>query len=278
LADRPTHGWCPSCKEESAIDNAGNCLWCGKATEQRPKRGGWKRPDLQGSRYTEAQLRALHLAHQRGASINSLAKRTFDKVGYKTPGSAATAIGREWKNMGLKARDRIEQTVLSSTKHGRGGRNRDEGAYRRWFKRTNGLYRPTCKGVRAQHPRKGEPCQRPAMEGSEFCSSHDPERRKTIKAHLSKMRASAPAREMVPMAPFAAWLQQRREELGSWSAVAEHVERTISLVHCYGRGLDSATKQPKDLIGRSTVEELLEADGTTTFDDLYAAEREAVAA
>lgn len=280
MSNRATHAWCPACKEESAISAAGNCLWCGGPTEERrpPKRGGWKRPDLAGSRYTEAQLRALHLLHLRGESLNSLAKQTHEKVGYKTHASAATAISREWKRLGLKARDRIESCVKASTTHGRGGRNRDESAYRRWFKEQHGLYQPTCKGVKSQHPQKGEPCQLPAVEGSEFCQAHAPERRERIEAHLSRMRAVAPAKEMVPMAPFSAWLRRRREELGTWTAVAEALGRDVSLVHAYGRGIDTSRKRPKTEIGRATVEELLEADGTASFEDLYAVEDAAVAA
>jgi hypothetical protein len=220
-------------------------------------------------------LRALHLAHQRGASINSLAKQTFDKVGYKKHHGAAVAISREWKRMGLKARDRIEATVKASTKHGRGARDRDEGAYRRWFKETHGLYRPTCKGVRAQPPRKGDPCDAPAQEGPEYCFAHDPARRQEVEQILASARLRQARDEMVPMAPFAAWLCRRRAELGTWAAVAERVDRNVSLIHNYGRSLGT-NRQPKAEIGRTTVEQLLEADGTATFDDVY--DVEAVAA
>jgi hypothetical protein len=264
-------------REESAIDSAHRCLSCGGPTEQGKKRGGWRRPDLRGTRYTERQLRALHVLHMRGASINQLAKQTYEKVGYKTHGSAASAISREWKHLGLRARDRIEQTILSSTKHGRERRRQsraEQNAYRRWLRDQRGwraIQGPgqlRCKGTKRQHPRKGEPCRRPAMEGSDYCQSHEPSRELERQAHLAAVRRRQPRRQMVPMAPFAAWLRRRRVELGTWSAVAESVARNLSLITSYAQGLD-ASNQPKAEIGRETVEELLWADGTTSFEELY---------
>lgn len=52
--------------------------------------------------------------------------------------------------------------------------------------------------------------------------------------------------------------------------------REIAIADNYGRGL-SSNRRPKEEIGRSTVEDLLEADGTATFEDLYATERAAAA-
>jgi hypothetical protein len=280
MATRPTHGWCSGCKEESAIDNAGTCLWCGGPTEQRRKRGGWKRPDLAGSRYTEDQLRALHLVHIRGEqSINSLAKQTFERVGYKSHHTAAVAISRQWKRLGLKARDRIEATVKASTKHGLAPKHGPRPGYNTYKRRVlrGQEDQPPCGGVRTQPPRKGEPCDARAMHGSEFCFAHDPERREEVEQILVDARLKQYRDEMVPMAPFVAWLRRRRAELGSWSAVADGMGRNISLIHNYGRGLTS-NRQPKEEIGRTTVEELLEADGTATFEDLYTTEPVAVAA
>jgi hypothetical protein len=282
--DRPTHGWCPTCKEDSAIDAAGNCLWCGGPTQQRQQRnrGGWKRPDLAGSRYTEPQLRALHLAHMRGESLNSLAKQTHQVVGYKTYGSAAAAISRDWKRMGLCARDRVEASVKASTKHGlapKHGSRPGYGTYKRRVLRGE-ADRPRCKGIRTQPPRKGEPCESPAMQGSEYCFGHDPERRAEVEQILVDARLRQSDRDMIPMAPFAAWLRRRQRELGTWRAVAESVGRDVTLVNCYGRGR-TTNRQPKGEISRSTVEALLAADGTATFGELYGAadaDVEAVAA
>lgn len=272
MSDRPTHGYCPECREDSAIGFDGSCLWCGGPTQQRSrvKRGGWQRPDLRGAKYTEDQLRVLHLAHERGESINALAKQTYERVGYKSHGSAASAICREWKRMGLRARDRIEATVRASTKHGLSPKHGPRPGYAAYKRRVlrGEADQPDCIGVRSQPPRKGEPCGRPSMVGSDFCFNHDPDNRDEIEAILVDARLKMPTREMVPMAPFTAWLQQRREDLGSWDAVGESVERSTAAVHRYGNGLGT-DGQPKSEIGRETVEALLEVDGTATFPDLY---------
>ena len=276
-----THAWCPACKQESAISRQRRCLWCGGETIQRKKRGGWTRPDLRGSKYSEAQLRALHVAHLRGQSMNSLAKQTYEAVGYASHGSAATSISRAWKQLGLRARDRIEMVVAVSTKHGHAPRSRthaDERAYRRWLQEQRGWRaqqspgRPQCAGVKSQPPRKGEPCERPAMEGSDFCASHDPVRELVRRANLARARKLLPAGPMVPMAPFASWLQERRAELGTFTAVAESVDRHVSLICSYAKGT-SSTGKPLEEIGRETVEDWLAADGTTTIDDLYPREQ-----
>lgn len=276
---RPTHAYCPACKQDSALDHEQRCLWCGGPTEQRRKRGGWKRPDLRGSKFTADQLRVLHVMHMRGASANSLAAQVYERVGYISKGSALTAMLREWKRMGLKSRDRIEATVKASTKHGLAPKHGPRPGYAR-YKRVilHGNEDRQCAGVRQQAPRKGEPCNKPPLAGSDFCFAHDPEWAEWRDLHLANARAQAPEREMVPMAPFTRWLQQRREELGSWTAVAGRVDRHVALVHCYGRGIGTTSKQPKTEIGRDTVEELLDADGTTTFEALYQPELEKAAA
>lgn len=267
-----THRWCGNCREDSAINHSGACLWCGGPTEQRRKRGGWKRPDLRGSRYTKDQLRVLRLAYERGESINSLAKQTFEVVGYTSHASASRAISREWKRMGLEIRDQATATVQAHIKHGLARKHEPNIGYSAYKRRElrGEPDRPRCKGVRARYPRQGEQCRRPAMRGSEFCSSHDPNRRAEVKEFLARQK---PTREMVPMAPFTAWLRRRHAELGSWEAVGGRINRSLSLAHRYGRGVYGGDSQrPKTEIGRETVVEMLEADGTTAFHELYGIE------
>lgn len=266
---KPTHAYCPACREESALDHMQRCLWCGGPTEERPKRGGWKRPDLRGSKFTHDQLRVLHVMHMRGSSANSLAAQVYERVGYGSQASALTAMLREWKRLGLKSRDRIEATIAVSTKHGLAPKHGPRPGYAR-YKRVvlHGNEDRQCAAVRNQAPRKGDPCNKPPLAGSDFCFAHDPEWAEWRDLHLANARAQAPECEMVSMAPLTRWLKERRAELGSWSAVGECVGRTGSLVHRYGRGLDTSNR-PKAEIARTTVEDLLDADGTTTFEQLY---------
>lgn len=264
-----THAYCPACREESAIDRQGRCLWCEGPTEQRKprkKRGGWKRPDLRGSRYTEAQLRALHAAHLQGRSVNSLAKDTYAKVGYGSASSAATAIGREWKRLGLAARDRVEQVRLTCTVHGMAPKHGSRAGYSK-FRRKKGIggwsYRPVCEAVRTQAPRKGEPCDRPAMEGSSFCHVHDPARREQVERITAEMRRRV-VREPLPIEPFLSWLRSLHAEHGTWRAVGELLQADPTLLHRFHR-------QPRDTIERRTVAKYAEAAGLDV-EDIYAAD------
>lgn len=276
-----THRWCPSCKESSAVDADRLCLWCGGPTEaERPKRGGWKRPDLVGSRYTEAQLHALHVFHLRDRlSIRELGRRTFAAAGYKSHRVAEIAISREWKRLGLQARDRIEATRLASTKHGmapRYGSRAGYGTYRRRILHGE-EDQPLCAGVRQNHPRKGEPCELRAMKGARFCSQHDPERAAARVAHLDEVHARQRARfaeSALPMAPFAAFVARVHREAGSLRLAGERLGMTPTAVSVYRRSLGT-DKKPKETIQRATVERVFEHAGVS-FEEVY--ETEAIAA
>jgi hypothetical protein len=156
----------------------------------------------------------------------------------------------------------------------------EQNAYRRWLAKQRGWRgikgpgNPPCRGIKTQPPGKGEPCSRSAMDGGEYCASHDPELAAEREAHLVQVRLRQPQKPQVALAPFARWLCERRRELGSWAAVAERLGRSTSLIHCYARGLDG-NKRPKQTIGRDTVDQLLFEDGTTTVEELYGSDSSA---
>lgn len=197
-ADRIDQAWCPECEEFTVLDAGRPCAWCGTMLVKR--RGGWKHPNPRHL-IPDSELRALHTIHVGAAkaSLNKLAGQVWERYGYASRGSCASAISGGWKRLGLKARDRIEVTVAVSTTRGLSPRDHRE---RSRVRREAGLTyqgmrprQPLCQGVRQWYPRKGEQCQRPAMFGSAFCVSHDPEREQERVAHLASMRARANDRE-----------------------------------------------------------------------------------
>lgn len=278
---------CPACRETVTpiVDQDGLpiCPWCDTPTLAH-RRGGWKRPDMTARcKFTDLQLQALHVAHvEQGMSINRLAKQTYNKVGYKSRHSAARAISAGFKRLGLPARDRIEATRLASTTHGRGGRDRDEQAYRRFMKAQRGWNslqgpgRPRCKAVKTQPPGKGQQCTRHALADSDYCTQHDPRRELERQAHMARMRRRRPAAPVLPMGPFTAWLNALHAEHGSWAAVARLVGVNRSAVHAYAHGLGTNNK-PKDRISKVTVERWARAVGVTVS-DIYRTEAEQEAA
>lgn len=173
----------------------------------------------------------------------------------------------------MELRDRIEATRLASTTHGRGARDRDEQAYRRFIRDLRGWNslqgpgRPTCRGVKTQPPRKGSPCTRHAMEGSDYCYQHDPALADQREGHLVEMRSRQPVVDMLPMAPFSAWLLELLAVEGSMRAVARLLDGPYTALLCYAKGLGS-DKQPKAEISRATVERYAAAAGVTV-DEIY---------
>lgn len=245
--------YCERCRD-TVSPIGGLCPWCDSETGPL-RRGGWKRPDIAGSRYTDAQLRVMHIVHiEQGVSINELGRQTFAKVGYKNYQSAARAIGTAWSGLGLAARDRIEATVLVSTIHGRAPRHGSRVGYKRWLREQRGELedQPLCIGIKRQAPRKGQRCRRPAMFGSEYCVSHEPSRELARQAALARMRLKQPRAQMLPMAPFADWLLALHREGGSLVFVVARTGLHKSAVARYEK-CETTGGKPKATISHATV-------------------------
>lgn len=236
-----THGYCPACRVDSAIDRAGNCLWCDTPTEP-------SRPDLPlvECRYTAAQLRVLRLIYQREeVGLVALAAKTFERVGYKNATDAAEAIRREWRRMGLSDGWQPGFARKSETR--------------------------LCRGIRSKNPRIGQPCQLPPSRDSDYCRGHDPAKKEERALTTLQAKEARRHQAWVLLAPFSEWLQGRYAELGSWAAVAKRIDRHVSTTYRYSFGLHSKTGAKKELARRKEIEAMLSADGTTTFGELYPA-------
>lgn len=186
-----THAYCPACSEESAIDREGRCLWCGGRTRRKIRNGG--KPAGVYGKLSNDHLRALHVAHMQGTSIRELGRRIYERMGYASPQTAAMGISTGWKRLSLPARPQGEATSKSNVERRTPGSpgTADRSTYKKWLRRKAGAQRP-CQGVRLSYPRKGEPCQRWAMHGSDYCLQHDPDRRAEVVARVEAAREAAP--------------------------------------------------------------------------------------
>lgn len=152
---------------------------------------------------------------------------------------------------------------------------------------------------------RGRPCganviKRDDGTYADYCWQHDEsyaENREAI-SHLERMRARRRwMKELVPMAPFVAWLERRRAELDAACRASGAPPRRSKRGITYGglrelsrrTGVDQSTlarwmefrstKGPKHSITETKVREVLDRDSTTSFDELYrAADTEAIAA
>lgn len=112
MTTRPTHAYCPSCKEDSAIDFERHCLWCGGETRTAHKPG---KPAGVWGKLEDRHLRALHRFHlEQGVSIRELGRRVWRQAGFAGAHSAGVAISYGFKRLGLATRSRSEATAASN--------------------------------------------------------------------------------------------------------------------------------------------------------------------
>lgn len=191
----------------------------GPLPDRRLRRGG--RPKGSVSKIRPHHLPVLHKLYvEQQLSCRKIGELVWEQLGYKTARSCGEALYKAFHEHGYELRSQSEATSLRNFRHGRGGSDRDEGAYRRWFKETHGRYQPVCKGVKKNPPRKGSPCTRHAMEGSDFCFSHDPERAAQRNAMAAGMRERLELADVVPADDLRAALLAYRSRGGRWRDLA----------------------------------------------------------
>jgi hypothetical protein len=154
--------WCPTCRQE-VLTKSGVCVWCESSTYRR-RTGG-------GGRLTDDQVRTFHRAHAAGQSLNQLAAFAHRRFGYASKGSAMNVLTKGFERLGLPVRSRAEAMRLLNLKV----QPVPAGPGR-------------CQGTRINSPGRGNPCLRRAMEGSDFCFSHDPRFAEQRLDHFERVR------------------------------------------------------------------------------------------
>jgi hypothetical protein len=267
--------YCPKCLETVTVASDQLCPWCESPTKAK-KRGGGKPMGVYGY-MDERQVRAAYQLYcDQGLSIRALADLVWEQFGYNSRDACKSALFSYFKRRGLRLRDQREVTAQRNFKHGHGVRGRDEHAYRvfirdlRGWNSLHGPGRPDCKGVTV----KGRPCQHHAMEGSDYCLSHDPERRKDRDENLARGRAIRDANvEMVPLGPLQQIASVLRDAYGAPEASCRlGCSKTTLYNLINGEGSrspkDGGGRQPRTEMNRRQVEKYLENAGFR-FDDVY---------
>lgn len=182
--------WCPLCRCVEATTSDGSCVWCGTQTggntvyELRSQRAHAGVPYLVDDDVL-LEARRLYLT---GMSFRRVAAELHSRTAYRTDKVFANALHQCFAYRGWKARDRVAATVAASWRHGLHG----DPAHRARLRRKTGEIRGVmCQGVRAQYPRKGEPCGRAALAGRDYCMAHDPELEEWRHATLARARRVA---------------------------------------------------------------------------------------
>lgn len=158
--DGPTHGYCPSCKEDVPVDERMRCLWC----DGRAWKGRSGDPPGAQSKLTDRQVKALYELHLRGVSVIELGRRIWKQAGYSSWTTAEKGVRYGFKRL------RLPVVVPTTPIHRR------------------------CIGLKTGTPNKGSRCSRYAVRGSEYCREHDPAKRQEVKRamhHALKIQRAA---------------------------------------------------------------------------------------
>jgi hypothetical protein len=240
IAADPGLAWCPKCEQECLPMRNGTCGFCDTAVEPlkakpAPKPVRRRRRTGQPRRISDAELRKLHVLHTQAKrlSVLELSRRTYERFGYATYQTCSRAIYKGWKDLGLKARDRIEMTVEMSTIDGLSPRNWKD---RRRLRLAAGL---TCKG-KQRHARckaktaRGKRCTHASMADG-YCWSHDPATAEERKRQCATMRAHSPISlaKYVPWAPVLAAIRAAHEHGYSWEEIGAAVGMAPATLRTY---------------------------------------------
>lgn len=161
--------WCPTCAQMALPDPAGRCVWCDTPTlAARPRRAG--RPAGKWGYLSDAQVRACYAFYEQGRPVLAIARQIHERTRYANCHSCSRALYLAFRRLGLPCRERIEACVAASRVHGLAPKHGPRPGYGAYKRRVLGGQpdQPRCAGVKTQYPRRGEPCQHPAMMGSEL--------------------------------------------------------------------------------------------------------------
>lgn len=233
--------WSTLCGLEGGVfENAGAmvdrrlCAVCGKRAPKgdvvRPRkpRPGSKPVGMPKGKYrkiTDVQIRALHLLHwEQRVSINEIAKRYHEQLGYSSHRSFCSGLCQYFKEFGLPTHDRIEMTVAASTKHGQCRRNAKSSDKKRFLAQRRGdQYDKPCGAKNA----RGKACRVRAMTGKDFCQFHDPSQRERWVAATAAMRAIYQLHDpatLEPAGPTAELLRAYRAGGGTWRDLSRRTD------------------------------------------------------
>jgi hypothetical protein len=187
-------GYCPTCRTRSLLSYSGKCVWCDTVVvvreKPRKKKANAGIPVLMQDEVLEDARRI----YETGRSLRSIAAELLPRTDYASVRSLAAALSQQFRHRGWPVRGRIEQVVITRTKHGHLRRGMRNPAYIRAQRIARGeIANRPCQGVRLRYPNKGEPCSRPALTGSDYCYQHAPETREKVVAICAQMREAAAA-------------------------------------------------------------------------------------
>lgn len=119
---------------------------------------------------SDAELRAAYAIYRKGElSTYDLARQLWERLGYSSVDTCATAIFKGFKRKGWKLRTRSQARQLAVRKYF-DPRPAEEKRRERYVRERGEPHRPAC-GAPSRRA-GGRPCVLPAARGSLFCAFH----------------------------------------------------------------------------------------------------------
>jgi hypothetical protein len=131
------------------------------------------------AKLSEADIRAIQWRHYTGyESLRSICREMWEEKGFASDKSMLNTICDTLSSYGLRKRSRAEMTARSNRDRSMRLPGEDRNAFKKRRRRETGEIRGVvCAAVKTRYGKgRGERCQRPALEGSDYCVAHDPER------------------------------------------------------------------------------------------------------
>lgn len=145
------------------------------------------------AKLSEADIRAIQWRHYTGyESLRSICREMWEEKGFASDKSMLNTICDTLSSYGLKKRSREEMTARSNRDRSMRLPGEGKNAFRKRRRRETGEIRGVmCAAVKTRYGKgRGERCQRPALEGSHYCVSHDPDRAAWRDENLRRSRAA----------------------------------------------------------------------------------------
>lgn len=136
---------------------------------------------------TRTQIQAAYVLYvEKELGLTKLSNLLWKRFGFASAKSCADSLHKAFHLEGYQLRERTAASQLAQLKHGMARRNSGhKKEYQRWLRRQRGPMRPKCKGHAKSTDRQ---CSLPAMNNSEFCVSHDPERAWLSPQHFIQLK------------------------------------------------------------------------------------------
>lgn len=177
--------YCFGCGADTIVSPRGQCSWCEEQIMQPPRHKSRYVIGHKSYIGTEEFYAECYQQYLEERSLRRVAIRVWKQAGYSSLKSCHNSLWEAFRARGWMLYTRS----YTRTVHGLARRGRVDEAHKRRKRIERGeVHGVLCQAERRNHPRRGEPCGRPAMFGEEYCHAHHPKHEQWRRDHLAQIR------------------------------------------------------------------------------------------